>query len=87
MGAGRTWEAGERVTLYRRERAGLVLLDDPGGHDWDAPHYVAPLLSGYASRLRKAFSPEDYETVFAQTAQPGLFSRPDESVEALWRTL
>lgn len=74
VGAGRTWEASERVTLHRRERAGLVLLDDPGGHDYNAPHYATQLLSGYASRLRKAFSLEDYETVCAQTAQPGLFS-------------
>ena len=83
----RTWEAGERVTLYRREKRGLVVLDDPDGHDYDAPHYATQLLTSYASRLRKAISPEDFEAVFAQGAQPLLFARSTESVRTVWKAL
>ena len=47
-------------------------------------HYVHVLVSGYASRLRKAFAPEDFERIFRLDEQMGLFDRPIATIEPLW---
>ncbi len=84
---GRNWEAGERVSLYRRQGADLAPLDDPDGHDYDVAHYTANLLSAYASRLRKAFTADDFHAVFESGPQAGLFARPVESATIIWTRL
>jgi DNA polymerase I len=39
------------------------------------------LLESFAERLRKAFSPEDFERVFRDGTQDGLFDRPISAVQ------
>ena len=63
-----------------------MLLDDPDDHDDDAPHCSAP-LKAWRSRLRQAFSPGDFEAVFAQGTQPPVFARPPEAVRTVWKVL
>ncbi len=52
--------------------------------DYDVEHYLQVLVTSYASRLRKAFAPGDFEQLFRLDAQPGLFDRPVESIEPKW---
>ncbi|MBZ9750658.1 ribonuclease H-like domain-containing protein [Deinococcus sp. HMF7604] len=83
---GRTWQPGERTALYYRAGGGLTPLDvNPDGQDYDAKHYAAALVTGYASRLRKGLRPEDFRQVFGPAAQPGLFDRPLETMQPVWR--
>nr|WP_157459623.1 DNA polymerase domain-containing protein [Deinococcus arboris] len=84
---GRSWQAGERVTLYHRQGRGLSPLDDPDARDYDVRHYAGALVSAYATRLRKGLSPEDFRQVFDHAAQPGLFDRPFEDMQPRWAQL
>ncbi|HXX78114.1 MAG TPA: DNA polymerase domain-containing protein, partial [Ktedonobacteraceae bacterium] len=52
--------------------------------DYDANHYIQVLITSYAARLRKAFSPEDFAQLFRLDSQPGLFDQPIESIEPRW---
>ena len=52
--------------------------------DYDVEHYLQVLVSSYAARLRKAFSPDDFEQLFRLDSQPGLFDRPIESIHPCW---
>ncbi|HVB26038.1 MAG TPA: DNA polymerase domain-containing protein [Ktedonobacteraceae bacterium] len=52
--------------------------------DYDVEHYLHVLVTSYASRLRKAFTPTDFEQLFRLDAQPGLFDRPVESIQPRW---
>jgi DNA polymerase, archaea type len=52
--------------------------------DYDANHYIQVLVTSYAARLRKAFSPEDFEQLFRPESQPGLFDQPVESIQPRW---
>ncbi len=82
---GRTWRAGERVTLYHRTGVGLVPLDtNPNGQDYDVKHYAANLRQAYATRLRKALRPEDYRQLFEHVGQPSLFDQPVEGMQSIW---
>lgn len=51
--------------------------------DYDIDHYLQVLVSSYAARLRKAFSPDDFARLF-RLEQPGLFDQPIESIQPLW---
>ena len=42
------------------------------------------LVASYASRLRKAFAPEDFQQLFRVDGQPGLFDRRVEEMQAVW---
>ena len=53
----------------RRERI------DP--RDYDVEHYVRVLRDNFASRLERAFTPEDYAAVFADPDQLSLFASVD----------
>ncbi|THF69327.1 DNA polymerase [Deinococcus sp. Arct2-2] len=82
---GRSWRAGEKVWLYQRAGQGLTPLDvNPDGRDYDVKHYAAALVSGYASRLRKGLTPEDFRQVFDRSQQPGLFDRPFGAMQPVW---
>ncbi|BDP44305.1 DNA polymerase (plasmid) [Deinococcus aetherius] len=84
-GLGRAWRAGERVMLYHRAGLGLMPLDtNPDGRDYDVKHYAAHLHKAYATRLRKALRPEDFQQVFEQGGQPGLFDPPVETLTPIW---
>ena len=84
LASGRTsWRTGDRVRVYRRRNGGCGLLEegegDPLGascgddRDYDADHYARQLRQTFASRLACAFTPADYETVFADPDQLSLF--------------
>jgi DNA polymerase elongation subunit (family B) len=53
-------------------------------HNYDIEHYLRVLVSSYAARLRKAFSPGDFEQLFRLEEQQGLFDLPIESIQPLW---
>ncbi|HEU4539437.1 MAG TPA: DNA polymerase domain-containing protein, partial [Polyangiaceae bacterium] len=84
LAAGRRdWQPGERVRVYRTRDRGHALLPEPPApdpRDYDTEHYVALLASSYAARLRKAFSPDDWERLFRADGQGGLFDPPLEGV-------
>jgi DNA polymerase elongation subunit (family B) len=52
--------------------------------DYDVNHYIQVLVTSYAARLRKAFSPEDFAQLFRLESQPGLFDQPVESIQPKW---
>ena len=84
LASGRAaWSVGDRVRVYRtRTGSGGVAPDpdgEPGGEvadprDYDVAHYSRLLRDTYASRLLRAFTPEDGAAMFADTAQMGLFT-------------
>ena len=95
LGAGRTrWVPGERVRYYRARGGAQVYAwlpdeDDDARpaedrRDYDVEHYRHVLVASYASRLRKAFAPEDFERLFRFDEQFGLFDRPIDTIEPLW---
>ncbi len=52
--------------------------------DYDVEHYLRVLVTSYASRLRKAYSSEDFEQLFRIREQLGLFDRPIEHIHPIW---
>ncbi|MFC4638278.1 3'-5' exonuclease [Deinococcus hohokamensis] len=83
LASGTSWEAGERVLMYRQAGAGLRPLTNLHGADYDIRHYQGALLGTYAARLRKAFTPDGFRQVFSGD-QPGLFDAPLEKIEIVW---
>lgn len=91
LAAGRTdWQVGERVRFYRAEGGGYVWLPDeatiaaPEQPPYHVPHYQEALVSSYASRLRKAFAPADFDQLFRVSQQIGLFDMPIADISPLW---
>ncbi len=62
----------------------LHLDDVKGRRDYDVEHYLRVLVTSYASRLRKAFTAEDFEQLFRMDEQLGLFDRPVEQIQPIW---
>jgi len=95
LAAGRTeWSAGDRIYVYRREggTGGLAAApedgaDAPDPRDYDAEYYVRLLLSTYAERLARAFTPEDFGVVFADPDQFSLFAPPIHSIRPVLTVL
>lgn len=52
--------------------------------DYDVEHYLQVLITSYASRLRKAYSPEDFEQLFRLDEQLSLFDQPIEQIQPRW---
>jgi len=52
--------------------------------DYDVDHYLRVLVTSYAARLRKAFTPEDFVELFRHDEQPGLFDRPLDAIQPRW---
>jgi len=86
LAAGRTeWRVGERVHVYRSSggRAALfsrstdeVDAEAPRAadrRDYDTSYYVRLLRDTFATRLVRAFTPDDFALVFADPEQPSLF--------------
>jgi DNA polymerase I len=72
------WQNGEQASktpLYE---------DVANRRDYDIDHYLQALVNSYASRLRKAFAPEDFEQLFRLDGLSGLFDKPIESIEPKW---
>jgi DNA polymerase, archaea type len=78
------WRQGERVKIYRAQHGQWLVLgsDKDRQSDYDASHYVKVLCESYTERLKKAFSPEDFESVF-RLEQEGLFDTPLEAIRPL----
>jgi DNA polymerase I len=95
LASGRTkWSLGERVRVYRTASGSGGVVPDPDDEtvtpaasvdprDYDVDHYVRVLRDNFASRLERAFTPEDYEAVFADPRQPSLFARPVEEIRSI----
>jgi DNA polymerase elongation subunit (family B) len=94
LASGRTsWPVGEVARVYhgRSGRPALLALGDEAGdeaeaddlpdpRDYDADYYVRILRTNYASRLARAFTPDDFATLFDDPAQPSLFAPPVETI-------
>jgi DNA polymerase elongation subunit (family B) len=52
--------------------------------DYDVDHYLQALVTSYASRLRKAFEPADFEQLFRVEGVAGLFDEPVETIQPRW---
>jgi DNA polymerase, archaea type len=62
----------------------LYADDVKNRRDYDVEHYLRVLVTSYASRLRKAYAPEDFEQLFRINEQLGLFDRPIEGIQPIW---
>jgi DNA polymerase, archaea type len=58
--------------------------DKKDRRDYDVEHYLRVLVTSYASRLRKAYAAEDFEQLFRNDEQLGLFDRPIEHIQPIW---
>ncbi len=89
------WRRGERVRVYRtREGTAAVVSDRPGpdagacdARDYDVEHYLRVLRSNFAVRLARAFTPEDFATLFADPDKPSLFPPAYEKMRAVLREM
>ena len=79
---------GAEVKAGRQEQNALLLPsyqdEVTNRHGYDAEHYLRVLVTSYASRLRKAYSSEDFEQLFRIDEQLGLFDRPIEHIHPIW---
>ncbi len=91
MGSGRTnWSVGDRIRIYRKQNgeSGVVAssTEEAAVHDvrdYDIDYYVRILQTTYAERLARAFTREDFATVFADADQFSLFTPPIEAVRTV----
>jgi DNA polymerase elongation subunit (family B) len=91
LGAGlATWRVGDRIRIYRRQNGTAGLADaidrddsasDP--RDYAIDYYERLLRNTYAERLARAFTPQDFETVFANPDQFPLFAARLDSVHPI----
>ena len=95
-----TWSLGERVRVYRTANGTGGVVPDPDDEnvtpsdaasadrrDYDVDHYVRVLRDNFASRLERAFAPEDCAAVFADPEQPSLFARDVSDIRSELRTV
>jgi DNA polymerase elongation subunit (family B) len=90
LAAGRErWEVGDRVRVYRKQKGegGLVDDGDEDRRDYDVDYYVRLLRTTFAQRLARAFTPADFEAVFADPDQLTIFAPPIESIRSILTTL
>ena len=81
IAAGRTtWERGASIHLYRATNNRVVLLPEDADsqaampRDYDTAYYLRLLRDTYSARLTRAFTPDDFATLFADPTQPSLFA-------------
>jgi len=89
-----TWSVGDRVRVYRSGKGEGRTIDTPEDdatapdpRDYDVEYYVRLLRDSYAERLARAFTPRDFDIVFAHTDQLALFVSPVEEVKPILTTL
>jgi hypothetical protein len=81
LASGRTaWSLGDRVRVYRTKAGSGGVVEDPENEtsadrrDYDVDYYARLLRETFAVRLARAFTPADYEAVFADPDQMSLFA-------------
>lgn len=86
----RAWEVGERVRVYRVRGGTGGVVAEPGettahsdARDYDVEWYVRLLRDTYAARMVRAFTTDDYATVFPHPDQLSLFAPPIEDVRTV----
>ncbi len=72
------WQTGEQAGKHP------LYEDVANRRDYDIDHYIQALVNSYATRLRKAFAPEDFAQLFRLDGLSGLFDKPIESIEPKW---
>ncbi|HET7622526.1 MAG TPA: ribonuclease H-like domain-containing protein [Gemmatimonadaceae bacterium] len=79
------WEVGDRVRVYRKQNGegGLVEDGDEDPRNYDVDYYVRLLRASYVQRLARAFTPADFETLFADPDQLSIFTPPIESIGSI----
>ena len=78
--------AGDRIRVYRTKSGSGSLIDESSNEDrrdYDAAHYARLLRETFAVRLERAFTPGDYEAVFADPDQMSLFTPPIASIRTV----
>jgi len=94
LAAGRkTWSTGDRVRVYRtKSGAGgvieesedeVVAAESADARDYDMDYYARLLRETFAARLERAFTPQDYEALFADPEQMSLFSPAVASIRSV----
>ncbi len=85
------WEKGEHVRVYRAAGGQAALLrttddDEPASatendpRNYDGAHYTRLLRETFAARLARAFTADDFATLFDNPLQPSLFATPIETI-------
>jgi hypothetical protein len=83
---------GDRIRVYRKRNGGCGLLEesddgqavpDADRRDYDVDHYARQLRQTFASRFACAFTPADYEAVFADPDQMSLFLPPVSTIRTV----
>ena len=94
LASGRSvWRAGERIRFYRATGGRSVLFNEENAatisdpRDYDVTHYVRLLRETFAARLARAFTVDDFMTLFADPEQPSLFAPPIESISPVLTTM
>lgn len=93
LASGRTaWRVGEKVRVYRTQGGGAAVVPatedgaaDP--RDYDVDHYARVLRDNFATRLARAFTPDDFAAVFASPDQLSLFAPPTSSMRPVLNRL
>jgi DNA polymerase, archaea type len=92
LASGRTtWSVGDRVRVYRTTTGFGLVADDEDAvvtgeadrRDYDADHYERLLRDTFATRLARAFTPDDYSAVFADSEQLSFFTPSIATVRAI----
>lgn len=91
IGVGRhNWRAGDRIRVYRKQNgeSGVVeqseddvTTKDP--RDYAVEYYERLLRTSYAERLSRAFTPQDFATVFASPDQFSLFTPRVDTIQPI----
>jgi DNA polymerase elongation subunit (family B) len=98
LGSGRrTWSIGDKVRVYRTRAGQGAIVPDPDEEiaiglntdprDYDVEHYERVLHDAFATRLARAFTPDDFVRVFADPDQPSLFGDAVDDVRPILRQI
>jgi DNA polymerase elongation subunit (family B) len=94
LASGRTsWSVGDRIRVYRTKSGsgrvieasedGTVAIESADSRDYDVDHYARLLRETFADRLARAFTPADYEALFADPDQMSLFAPPVATIRTV----
>jgi DNA polymerase elongation subunit (family B) len=91
LASGRTsWSVGDRIRVYRTKSGSggvieesedeIVAAESAQARDYDVAYYARLLRETFAARLARAFTPSDYEALFADPNQMSLFTPPAATI-------